>query len=93
MLGLRENSGADTSKLARDLFYSHGVNSERIQLRFELQPGLGVSAQKHNLVAEGVIASAHVRHPTASLEPESAAELARLRQRVAREQSVTVSNT
>ena len=44
-------------------------------LRFELQPGLGVSAQKHNLVAEGVIASAHVRHPTASLEQESLAEL------------------
>jgi PAS domain S-box-containing protein len=25
-------------KLARDLFYSYGVNSERIQLRFELEP-------------------------------------------------------
>ena len=48
-------------------------------LRFELQPGLGVSAQKHNLVAAGVIASAHVRHPTASLEPESLAELTHLR--------------
>jgi 2-keto-3-deoxy-L-arabinonate dehydratase len=48
-------------------------------LRFELQPGLGVSAQKHNLVAAGVIASAHVRHPTASLEPESLVELANLR--------------
>ena len=48
-------------------------------LRFELQPGLGVSAQKHNLVAAGVIASAHVRHPTAALEPESVAELAHLR--------------
>lgn len=53
-------------------------------LRFELQPGLGVSAQKHNLVAAGVIASAHVRHPTASLEPESIAELAHLRQLVER---------
>jgi 2-keto-3-deoxy-L-arabinonate dehydratase len=49
-------------------------------LRFELQPGLGVSAQKHNLVAEGVIACARVRHPTASLEAESLAELAALRQ-------------
>jgi 2-keto-3-deoxy-L-arabinonate dehydratase len=57
-------------------------------LRFELQPGLGVSAQKHNLVAEGVIASAHVRHPTAALSPESLAELADLRQMVAREQPV-----
>jgi 4-hydroxy-tetrahydrodipicolinate synthase len=49
-------------------------------LRFELQPGLGVSAQKHNLVAAGVIASARVRHPTAELEPESLAELAALRE-------------
>ncbi|MEK0444686.1 MAG: hypothetical protein RLZZ399_7 [Verrucomicrobiota bacterium] len=49
-------------------------------LRFELQPGLGVSAQKHNLVAAGVIASAHVRHPTAALEAESIAELTRLRE-------------
>lgn len=48
-------------------------------LRFELQPGLGVSAQKHNLVAAGVIASARVRHPTASLDEESLAELACLR--------------
>ena len=48
-------------------------------LRFELQPGLGVSAQKHNLVAAGVIASAHVRHPTAALDAASAAELAVLR--------------
>jgi len=48
-------------------------------LRFELQPGLGVSAQKHNLMAAGVIASAHVRHPTASLDEASVAELAVLR--------------
>jgi len=48
-------------------------------LRFELQPGLGVSAQKHDLVAAGVIASPHVRHPTAALDRESLAELASLR--------------
>jgi 4-hydroxy-tetrahydrodipicolinate synthase len=48
-------------------------------LRFQLQPGLGVSAQKHSLVHAGVIASARVRHPTASLEPESVAELNQLR--------------
>ena len=63
-------------------------------LRFQLQPGLGVSAQKHNLVAEGVIASAHVRHPTAALEAESVAELAQLRQLVGREQTeAALSNT
>jgi len=61
-------------------------------LRFELQPGLGVSAQKHNLVAEGVIASAHVRHPTAALEPESLAELAQLRELVNRAEPVTVKH-
>ena len=51
-------------------------------LRFELQPGMGVSAMKHNLVAEGVIASARVRHPTASLDPVSLAELRFLRERI-----------
>jgi 4-hydroxy-tetrahydrodipicolinate synthase len=48
-------------------------------IRFELQPGMGVSAMKHNLVAEGVIRSAAVRHPTVSLSSESLAELAFLR--------------
>lgn len=48
-------------------------------LRFQLQPGLGVSAQKHSLVHAGIIESARVRHPTASLEPESVAELNNLR--------------
>jgi 4-hydroxy-tetrahydrodipicolinate synthase len=48
-------------------------------LRFELQPGLGVSAQKHNLVAAGVIACPQVRHPTAALDAESIVELAHLR--------------
>ena len=48
-------------------------------LRFELQPGLGVSAQKHNLVAAGVIACPQVRHPTAALDAESLVELAHLR--------------
>ncbi|MCE9630559.1 MAG: dihydrodipicolinate synthase family protein [Planctomycetia bacterium] len=48
-------------------------------LRFELQPGLGVSAQKHNLVAAGVITSPQVRHPTAALDLDSVAELAWLR--------------
>jgi len=48
-------------------------------IRFELQPGLGVSAMKHNLVAAGVIHSARVRHPTASLDARSLAELEFLR--------------
>lgn len=51
-------------------------------LRFELQPGMGVSAMKHNLVAEGIIASSRVRHPTASLDATSAAELRFLRERI-----------
>jgi 4-hydroxy-tetrahydrodipicolinate synthase len=49
-------------------------------LRFELQPGLGVSAMKHNLVAAGIIDCARVRHPTAALEGRSAAELNFLRE-------------
>ena len=48
-------------------------------IRFELQPGLGVSAMKHNLVAAGVIRSATVRHPTGSLDTRAVAELEFLR--------------
>jgi 4-hydroxy-tetrahydrodipicolinate synthase len=50
-------------------------------MRFELQPGMGVSAMKHNLVHAGVIASARVRHPTRSLDVDSLRELALLRER------------
>jgi 4-hydroxy-tetrahydrodipicolinate synthase len=48
-------------------------------MRFELQPGLGVSAAKHNLVSRGVIASARVRHPTSALDAAGLAELAAVR--------------
>jgi 4-hydroxy-tetrahydrodipicolinate synthase len=48
-------------------------------IRFELQPGLGVSAMKHNLKAAGVIRSTHVRHPTGSLDQTATTELAFLR--------------
>jgi 4-hydroxy-tetrahydrodipicolinate synthase len=48
-------------------------------IRFELQPGMGVAAMKHNLVAEGVIRSARVRHPTATLSRQSLVELEFLR--------------
>ena len=51
-------------------------------VRFELQPGLGVSAVKHNLVARGVIASAAVRHSTHALDAAVLTELALLRRRV-----------
>jgi 4-hydroxy-tetrahydrodipicolinate synthase len=51
-------------------------------VRFELQPGLGVSAMKHNLKAAGIIKSARVRHPTSNLDREALAELEFLRQRL-----------
>jgi len=51
-------------------------------LRFELQPGMGVSAMKHNLAAAGVIKSTRVRHPTASLDAVSIRELELLRSRL-----------
>ena len=51
-------------------------------MRFELQPGMGVSAMKHNLAAAGVIKSTRVRHPTASLAAESIRELELLRARL-----------
>jgi 4-hydroxy-tetrahydrodipicolinate synthase len=53
-------------------------------IRFELQPGLGVSAMKHNLVARGIIASARVRHPTSELDAIGLKELAFLREWIAR---------
>lgn len=48
-------------------------------IRFELQPGLGVSAMKQNLVARGIIASATVRQPTSQLDKVAGEELTRLR--------------
>jgi 2-keto-3-deoxy-L-arabinonate dehydratase len=48
-------------------------------IRFELQPGLGVSAMKHNLKAAGVIASTRVRHPTGSLDAADLSDLEALR--------------
>lgn len=48
-------------------------------IRFELQPGLGVSAMKHNLKALGVISSTRVRHPTRELDATGIQELAQLR--------------
>jgi 4-hydroxy-tetrahydrodipicolinate synthase len=44
-------------------------------IRFELQPGLGVSAMKHNLRAQGIIRSTTVRPPTRSLDPAGEEEL------------------
>ena len=48
-------------------------------IRYELQPGLGVSAMKHNLKARGVISSTAVRHPTSQVDAEGLRELAVLR--------------
>jgi 4-hydroxy-tetrahydrodipicolinate synthase len=53
-------------------------------IRFELQPGMGVSAMKHNLAAAGVIKSTRVRQPTTSLDARAQAELAILRDRTRR---------
>lgn len=51
-------------------------------IRFELQPGLGVSAMKHNMVKRGILASARVRHPTSTLNGEGLAELEVLRRMI-----------
>jgi 4-hydroxy-tetrahydrodipicolinate synthase len=48
-------------------------------IRYELQPGLGVSVMKHNLVSAGIIASARVRHPTRSLDDAGRREIEELR--------------
>ncbi|MCZ6770600.1 MAG: dihydrodipicolinate synthase family protein [Proteobacteria bacterium] len=54
-------------------------------IRFELQPGLGVSAVKHNLVERGVIETPTVRSPTRSLDTQGLAELDELQRVVLRE--------
>ena len=54
-------------------------------IRYELQPGLGVSAIKHNLVAERVFRSAFVRHPGRSLDTAGVRELEQLRSLVWRD--------
>jgi 2-keto-3-deoxy-L-arabinonate dehydratase len=48
-------------------------------IRYELQPGLGVSVMKHNLYEWGVIASTRVRHPTRTVDDIGRQELASLR--------------
>ena len=52
-------------------------------IRYELQPGLGVSAMKHNLHRAGIIASPFVRHPTGCIDERGAAELDFLVDRIA----------
>jgi 2-keto-3-deoxy-L-arabinonate dehydratase len=52
-------------------------------IRFELQPGWGVSAMKHNLKTAGVIASSYVRHPTGTVDAAGIAELDYLRNWIA----------
>jgi len=47
-------------------------------LRFELQPGLGVSTMKHNLVRRGVLKSSAVRHPTLSIDKHGVEEVTTL---------------
>lgn len=49
-------------------------------IRYELQPGLGVSVMKHNLHAGGVIASTRVRHPTRALDAAGVREVEFLRE-------------
>ena len=48
-------------------------------IRYELQPGLGVSVMKLNLHEWGIIASARVRHPTRTVDEIGRQELAVLR--------------
>jgi 2-keto-3-deoxy-L-arabinonate dehydratase len=57
-------------------------------IRYELQPGLGVSVMKHNLTAAGVISSARVRHPTSTLDRIGVEEVAALMAHLNPERSI-----
>lgn len=48
-------------------------------MRYELQPGLGVSVMKNNLRDAGIIKTTRVRHPTKTLDATGVAELRELR--------------
>lgn len=48
-------------------------------IRYELQPGLGVSVMKHNLQTSGIIDSSRVRHPTRFLDQSGLNEVEELR--------------
>jgi 2-keto-3-deoxy-L-arabinonate dehydratase len=52
-------------------------------IRYELQPGLGVSVMKHNLKARGIIDCAMVRPPTKTVDTIGIREIEELRQEVA----------
>ena len=53
-------------------------------IRFELQPGLGVSVMKHNLKAAGIIEHTTVRPPTRSLDPAGIEELEQILEDIGR---------
>jgi 4-hydroxy-tetrahydrodipicolinate synthase len=52
-------------------------------IRYELQPGLGVSVMKHNLKALGIIDCAVVRPPAKTVDPIGIREIEELRQEMA----------
>lgn len=52
-------------------------------IRYELQPGLGVSVMKHNLKARGIIDCAVVRPPTKTVDFIGIREIEELRQEIA----------
>lgn len=69
------------AKLARDLGFikpAQRICRHLPLIRFELQPGLGVSAMKRNLKVAGVIKHVTVRPPTRSLDAIGIEELAQI---------------
>ncbi|MCI0391632.1 MAG: dihydrodipicolinate synthase family protein [Acidobacteria bacterium] len=69
---------ASKLKEARDEF-----NHYLPLIRFELQPGLGVSAMKHNLKEQRIIKYTTVRPPTRSVDPSGIEELEQIRRDLA----------
>jgi 4-hydroxy-tetrahydrodipicolinate synthase len=58
---------------AAELFYDMAA-----LIRFEFQPGIGVSLRKHVLVRRGVFRTAVVRHPGADADPVTLTQLFRI---------------
>jgi len=62
-------------------------------LRYELQPGLGVSTMKTNLVRRGIFKSAVVRHPTLSVDKHAIQEIDALWNQIERYQPAQAAHS
>lgn len=79
MVQIVETIGTGNEQRARDLFDAYLP-----LIRYESQPGLGLTVRKHVLAQRGAISSAAVRKPGASLDATAASEVDTMMERLSR---------